>query len=201
MNTILDVIGHLMNVEAVFARGQSADLSREHQLAVWLLWRGNMVIVICIVIPIVVVIIIILNTFVIITIITCCNTIVPFNSFSNAQCASSPSLWGIIIMYNGIQWDNNNVIMKKKKYLPSACGKREGLKKRKRKYKLSCHGWLSRRWPPTPPPTSFTKYSEMSFSVDKMYRWLLQTNNKRQLMRTNKCSLASASVLDHIWVI
>ena len=42
----------------------------------------------------VVVIIIILNifVFVIMTIITCCNTIVPFNAFSNAQCASSPSL-------------------------------------------------------------------------------------------------------------
>ena len=38
MNTILDDIGHLMNVEAVLARSQSADLSREHQLAVWLLY-------------------------------------------------------------------------------------------------------------------------------------------------------------------
>ena len=181
-----------MNVETVLARSQSADLSREHQLAVWLLWRGNMVIIICIVFPIVVVIIIIIiNTFVFVIIITitCCKTIVPFNAFSNAQCATSPSLWGIITMW---KW-------RRKKNLPSACGKREGLKKRKRKYKLSCHGWLSRRWPPTPPPTSFKKCSGTSFSVDKMWRWLLQTNNKRQLMRTNKCSLASASILDHVW--
>ena len=128
MTTVLDVIGHLMNVEAVLALSQSADLSREHQLAVWLLLRGNVVIVICMVIPIVVVIIIIiLNTFVLVimTSITCCNTIAPFNAFSNAQWASSTSLWGIIITIN--------VKMKKKNSLPSGQRKRDVWKKWKRR--------------------------------------------------------------------